>query len=131
MRIFTLGQLLWQSSLITAVVGFPDLHGASSGHQGLHKKCPFAEIPQGAAAKHNKRFLFDSMKSPIDSKCQGNRQHDHKFNSMKLVTGDHEFQPPNFENGDQRGPCPGLNALANHAYIPRSGVVSVSLILPL
>ena len=41
------------------------------------------------------------------------------------VTGEHEFQPPNFDGGDQRGPCPGLNALANHGYIPRSGVVSV------
>ncbi|CAI7597002.1 unnamed protein product [Penicillium pancosmium] len=106
MRIFTPGQLLWQSSLIAAVSGFPDLHGGSATHQGLHKKCPFADIPENAANKHDKRFLFDSMKSPID------------------ITGDHEFQPPNFENGDQRGPCPGLNALANHAYIPRSGVVS-------
>ncbi|RDA90100.1 hypothetical protein CP533_2565 [Ophiocordyceps camponoti-saundersi (nom. inval.)] len=40
------------------------------------------------------------------------------------VTGRHEFKPPNFEAGDQRGPCPGLNALANHNYIPRSGVVN-------
>jgi hypothetical protein len=41
------------------------------------------------------------------------------------VSGVHAFQPPNFEAGDQRGPCPGLNALANHGYIPRKGVVSV------
>ncbi|KAK4503777.1 hypothetical protein PRZ48_004692 [Zasmidium cellare] len=39
------------------------------------------------------------------------------------ITGDHEFQPPG--EGDQRGPCPGLNALANHGYIPRDGVVSL------
>ncbi|KAH8201371.1 hypothetical protein TruAng_004454 [Truncatella angustata] len=38
------------------------------------------------------------------------------------VTGDHAFIPPNFAAGDQRGPCPGLNALANHGYIPRNGV---------
>ncbi|KAG9519681.1 Cloroperoxidase, partial [Aureobasidium melanogenum] len=38
------------------------------------------------------------------------------------VTGRHAFQPPNFENGDQRGPCPGLNALANHGYISRDGI---------
>ncbi|PIG89593.1 oxidase [Aspergillus arachidicola] len=36
----------------------------------------------------------------------------------------HTHYPPDFEKGDQRGPCPGLNALANHAYISRSGVVS-------
>jgi len=45
---------------------------------------------------------------------------------MEIVTGEHEFQPPNFKNGDQRGPCPGLNALANHGYIPRNGVVEAS-----
>lgn len=80
MRIFTPGQLLWQSSLIAAVSGFPDLHGGSASHQGLHKKCPFADIPENAAIKHDKRFLFDSMKSPIDSKCEKNRQHDHTYN---------------------------------------------------
>ncbi|KAE8319627.1 Chloroperoxidase [Aspergillus transmontanensis] len=46
------------------------------------------------------------------------------------VTGDHAFQPPDFEKGDQRGPCPGLNALANHAYISRSGVVSFTKVVP-
>ena len=39
------------------------------------------------------------------------------------VTGDHAFIAPDFANGDQRGPCPGLNALANHGYISRDGVV--------
>ncbi|KAJ5095070.1 hypothetical protein N7532_007361 [Penicillium argentinense] len=107
MRIFSPGQLLWQSSLIATVSGFPDLHGSAS-HKGLHKRCPFADIPESAMSGHghDKRFLFSLMNKPVD------------------VYGEHEFQPPSFENGDQRGPCPGLNALANHAYIPRSGVVS-------
>ncbi|KAJ5595735.1 hypothetical protein N7450_002193 [Penicillium hetheringtonii] len=107
MRIFSPGQLLWQSSLVAAVYGFANFHaGDHPNHQGLHKKCPFADIPDNVAADHEKRFLFDTMRSPVD------------------ITGEHEFQPPNFEGGDQRGPCPGLNALANHGYIPRSGVVS-------
>ncbi|CAJ2499721.1 Uu.00g025740.m01.CDS01 [Anthostomella pinea] len=53
----------------------------------------------------NKRLLFDPMTSPID------------------VSGDHAFQAPDLDNGDQRGPCAGLNALANHGYIPHDGVV--------
>lgn len=53
--------------------------------------------------KH-KRLLFDPMTEPVD------------------VTGLHAFQPPNFDKGDQRGPCPGLNALANHGYISRDGI---------
>lgn len=56
---------------------------------------------------HEKRLLFDPMTTPID------------------VSGDHEFIPPNFDRGDQRGPCPGLNALANHGYISRKGVTSL------
>lgn len=42
-----------------------------------------------------------------------------------IVSGEHAFKAPDFANGDQRGPCPGLNALANHGYIPHNGVVSV------
>ncbi|KAK7543779.1 Chloroperoxidase [Phyllosticta citricarpa] len=40
------------------------------------------------------------------------------------TTGDHAFRAPDFEAGDQRGPCPGLNVLANHGYIARDGVTS-------
>lgn len=56
---------------------------------------------------HTKRLLVDFMTIPIE------------------VTGDHAFIAPDFSNGDQRGPCPGLNALANHGYIRRDGVASL------
>jgi hypothetical protein len=39
--------------------------------------------------------------------------------------GEHAFVPPNFEAGDVRGPCPGLNAAANHGYIPHNGVGTI------
>lgn len=55
-----------------------------------------------------KRLLFDFSGTAIE------------------VTGDHEFIAPNFDAGDQRGPCPGLNALANHGYIRRDGVASLA-----
>lgn len=42
------------------------------------------------------------------------------------VTGAHAFVPPNFAAGDLRGPCPGLNALANHNYLPHNGFASVA-----
>lgn len=36
------------------------------------------------------------------------------------TTGSHKFVPPNFAAGDVRGPCPGLNAAANHGVsLPR------------
>ncbi|KAJ7304862.1 oxidase-like protein [Mycena albidolilacea] len=37
------------------------------------------------------------------------------------VTGDHSFQAPGPD--DLRGPCPGLNAMANHNFIPHNGIV--------
>ncbi|KAF2767032.1 Cloroperoxidase [Teratosphaeria nubilosa] len=56
-------------------------------------------------AHHEKRIFINSFSKPVD------------------ISGEHAFQAPGA--GDQRGPCPGLNALANHGYIPRHGVVSL------
>lgn len=39
------------------------------------------------------------------------------------VHGKHKFVPPG--PGDQRGPCPGLNALANHNYLPHNGIATI------
>ncbi|KAJ5545096.1 hypothetical protein N7535_006517 [Penicillium sp. DV-2018c] len=131
MRVFTAGLLLWPLSLVSAFPGAGAGAGLNghTGHQALHKRCPFADaaaasnegdthVPEAKihSRSHDenlldKRFLFSLMKHPVD------------------VSGDHAFQPPNFENGDQRGPCPGLNALANHGYIPRSGVVSFTKVI--
>ncbi|KAI1369416.1 hypothetical protein F5Y08DRAFT_325422 [Xylaria arbuscula] len=41
--------------------------------------------------------------------------------------GKHAFVPP--RSSDKRGPCPGLNALANHGYIPHNGVATVAEIV--
>lgn len=39
--------------------------------------------------------------------------------------GEYAFVAPNLAGGDQRGPCPGLNAMANHGYIPHNGVATI------
>lgn len=42
--------------------------------------------------------------------------------------GQYAFNPPSNVNtpiGDQRGPCPGLNAMANHGYLPHNGVATI------
>ncbi|KAF2167170.1 hypothetical protein M409DRAFT_54361 [Zasmidium cellare ATCC 36951] len=39
------------------------------------------------------------------------------------VSGEHQYIAPG--PGDIRGPCPGLNAAANHGYLPRSGIASI------
>ncbi|EIN06351.1 hypothetical protein PUNSTDRAFT_145605 [Punctularia strigosozonata HHB-11173 SS5] len=40
---------------------------------------------------------------------------------------DHPFQWPS--DTDQRGPCPGLNTLANHGYISRNGIVTAGEVI--
>lgn len=40
------------------------------------------------------------------------------------VTGAHAFNAPGPR--DQRGPCPGLNAMANHGYLPHNGVATIA-----
>ncbi|GAA5913046.1 hypothetical protein JCM6882_005546 [Rhodosporidiobolus microsporus] len=47
--------------------------------------------------------------------------------SDRRPDADHPFQAPG--PTDQRGPCPGLNTLANHGYLPRSGIVTGSEII--
>ncbi|KAG9239473.1 Chloroperoxidase [Amylocarpus encephaloides] len=39
--------------------------------------------------------------------------------------GKYAFKAPNLAGGDQRGPCPGLNAMANHGYLPSNGVATI------
>ena len=46
-------------------------------------------------------------------------------NQLIDVTGEHAWVAPG--PNDLRGPCPGLNALANHGYFPHSGVVPLAV----
>ncbi|KAJ3560007.1 heme-thiolate peroxidase [Leucocoprinus birnbaumii] len=51
-----------------------------------------------------------------------------KFNGTKLVNdAQHPWKP--LKPGDIRGPCPGLNTLASHGYLPRNGIASPSQII--
>ena len=48
----------------------------------------------------------------------------HGASRLVDVTGEHAWQAPG--PNDLRGPCPGLNALANHGYLPRSGYATLA-----
>ncbi|KAI1328540.1 oxidase [Xylariaceae sp. FL0255] len=81
---------------------------AKLAHQGFVVDLPETsteELYKTLLEIKGKRQISDPLGQPID------------------VTGDHAFKAPDFAKGDQRGPCPGLNALANHGYISRDGVV--------
>ncbi|KIJ30163.1 hypothetical protein M422DRAFT_187474 [Sphaerobolus stellatus SS14] len=48
--------------------------------------------------------------------------------SVKLVNdAAHPFMP--LQDGDIRGPCPGLNTLASHGYLPRNGIATPAQII--
>lgn len=40
------------------------------------------------------------------------------------TTGEHEFKAAS--SSDLRGPCPGLNVMANHGYLPRNGMATIT-----
>ncbi|KAF9448649.1 Cloroperoxidase [Macrolepiota fuliginosa MF-IS2] len=51
-----------------------------------------------------------------------------KSNGTKLVNDkQHPWKP--LQNGDIRGPCPGLNTLASHGWLPRNGIASPAQII--
>ncbi|RFU33006.1 heme-thiolate peroxidase, partial [Scytalidium lignicola] len=91
-------------------LGSEVVHGFSSKHAALHPHAVSklsSELHSAFRRASEKRLLSDPLTTPIE------------------VIGEHSFIPPNFDAGDQRGPCPGLNALANHGYISRHGVTSM------
>ncbi|KAI0814188.1 Chloroperoxidase [Xylaria sp. FL0064] len=97
---------------IAAASAFPTIENLArlaqrNGSLSLHNETWIAEFSGKLARLKQKKLLFDPLTHPID------------------VSGKHAFRAPDFENGDQRGPCPGLNALANHGYIPHDGVVGL------
>ncbi|CAE6518622.1 unnamed protein product [Rhizoctonia solani] len=68
--------------------------------------CPFANVANSKRQSNAAPLAtFDPVKQKID------------------VTGVHAFKPPTRD--DKRGPCPGLNALANHGYLPHDGVTNL------
>ncbi|RAO70416.1 uncharacterized protein BHQ10_006428 [Talaromyces amestolkiae] len=99
---------------VSSVSAFPTTENLAqfAFKEAAEKRCPFSQVREGISNAIKKRNILDSLYSPIK------------------VTGEHAFVAPDFASGDQRGPCPGLNALANHGYIPHDGVVSLAEVVP-
>ena len=95
----------------TSVLAFPAgiteelLHQASTSE----KDCPHLSSKRKYANERRATVGFDPVAQKVD------------------VSGVHAFVAP--KSSDQRGPCPALNALANHGYIPHSGVVDIPTLI--
>ncbi len=105
----TLGILAFS---FTSVAAFPSIALEAAAKraeaQTKEKRCPYADVNQIAKRVNGIAPGFDAAAQRID------------------VSGQHAFVPPDFTAGDLRGPCPGLNALANHNYLPHNGWASLT-----
>ncbi|ETN38619.1 uncharacterized protein HMPREF1541_06656 [Cyphellophora europaea CBS 101466] len=88
--------------------------GIGAAHQAL----AFPHLGAKFEQKHS-RSMFSTIKKRINGILPGFDAEAQRID----VSGDHAFLPPG--HGDLRGPCPGLNALANHNYIPHDGVATI------
>lgn len=118
----TLSSWLAAACLLPSTLAFPQLNPEQVEAYRRHAErspeaCPSAaqqekrEAGDCPYAKEKRAAKFDAKKQRIS------------------VSGQHAFHAPNFKAGDQRGPCPGLNALANHGYLPRNGVADMQTII--
>lgn len=116
------------TTLLSTVNAFPkftpeqlNTYLANSG------KAPTEDIPAECP------FAAKQVKKDADSGCPFSKNKKRTtFNAQEQyvpTTGEYAFVPPNFDAGDQRGPCPGLNALANHGYLPHNGVADMQTII--
>ena len=92
--------LILPSLVLPHVIGFPRLFDTKdprslTTNTNSQLDCPHKTAQQG---KHKKK-----RQASFDPTTQ-----------YVSTTGSHAFVAPNLAGGDQRGPCPGLNALANH-----------------
>ena len=99
--------------LVSFAIAFPRMDAKSLQqllkHDTKSKACPFAHTD---AHEHNKRQVgFDPVAQRVST------------------TGKYAWKAPNLEAGDKRGPCPGLNALANHGYIPHNGIAPATTLI--
>ena len=115
------------ATLFSAASAFPRFdpeqlktYAQHSQREALPEACPFS-------AKQKKDFAPSSgcPLSKLKKKAATFVANEQRID----VSGQHAFVAPNFKAGDQRGPCPGLNALANHGYLPHNGVADMQTII--
>lgn len=95
------------------VTAFPHLNGKAL--QDLFKR---GSDPSGRSFVHDNSYKSEKRAVGFDPVAQ-----------RVSTIGQHAFVPPNLAAGDKRGPCPGLNALANHGYLPHNGIAPATTII--
>ena len=108
---------------LAGVVAFPaimyEAAAKAADAQMKEKRCPYAE----SQAKEKRECPFAETKDKV-KRVNGVAPGFNAAAQYIDTTGAHAFVPPSAS--DLRGPCPGLNALANHNYLPHDGWASIT-----
>jgi hypothetical protein len=123
----TFNSLFLLSGALSGVIAFPaaSLHAPSAD---LTKPIPLDKLKAGLGALDSRSIpdfvtLLEQAKALVATTLDTP-----VFDATRQkvdVSGEHAFQMPDYAAGDVRGPCPGLNVLANHGYLPRNGVATI------
>jgi hypothetical protein len=70
------------------------------------------QLEKAGASSHREKRQTPFSTPPFDAQAQ-----------YVDTTGPYSFVAPG--PNDQRGPCPGLNAMANHGYLPHNGIATI------
>ncbi|KAL1642463.1 hypothetical protein SLS61_009677 [Didymella pomorum] len=99
------------ATLFTAAFAFP-----ANLLKGDISKATLAEITS----------LTEKIARDLETKRQGGHvKRAFSAEAQRIsTTGDHKYIAPG--PNDLRGPCPGLNAMANHGYLPRNGISTIT-----
>lgn len=114
---------LGATSFVSVVAAFPAINVGQPHKYYQHAEnnvdiCPYVVAAEAQMKGKDCTFAKAKRASVFDKTAQAIR-----------TDGEYAFIPPNFDVGDQRGPCPGLNALANHGYLPHNGVADIATII--
>jgi len=96
-------------------------HLATEGLNGLADHLRARDCPHSGANA-------DTRPPPADLKTKRQLTFDPTTQHVS-TTGPYAWVAPNIAAGDERGPCPGLNALANHGYLSHNGIADISTII--
>ena len=117
------------TTLLSTATAFPKFtpeqlkaYSEHSEKDAIPEACPFSSKHQKKEADPEPGCPFAKLKKKASATFNAAQQ-------LISTSGEHAFVAPNFKAGDQRGPCPGLNALANHGYLPHNGVADMDTII--
>ncbi|PQE29907.1 oxidase protein [Rutstroemia sp. NJR-2017a WRK4] len=123
----TFNSLILLSGALSSVVAFPAA-SLNVPNADITKPIPLDKLKAGLGALDSRSIPdFEDLLQQVEALVATTLTGD-EFNADRQrvdVSGEHAFQMPDYAAGDVRGPCPGLNVLANHGYLPRNGVATI------